>query len=457
MNSQSVRNPSLNFRRRDLLRGLGAGAVLLSPFESRRRALAQTTVAGPGNFFFFFTANGFVRSRFGSDGNDAAFTLRPASAPLEPWKDQITFLRGLSNKSQHERGLFHFNITRLLTCMTGMSQHVGYGPSIDQVIATLIDRPALNLITYWPRQQNQFTMMTWKKYGISAPHINDSRAAYKAVFGAATPTGTSAELEATLARKRSLMDLVLEDITMYRSRVPTADRGRLDTHLESMRQLEKQITAMPSAPMPKACDAKKADVSSTYEPPKDGTVGAYDIAAFEAHNAVQMDLAVTAMACGLRNSITFMNQGGGGGLNPLGGEGEASDHHQVSHGFASATVWSNIDHYYSKRFGMLLGKLRDQGILDRTAVVWGSEITEAHMQNNQTFAVAGGKDLGLKLRKSIALPFSGDEGGGPAVARNASNASLSDLWVTIQRACGVKSDSFGHDSNGPLSQLWSPP
>ncbi|MDX2024698.1 MAG: DUF1552 domain-containing protein [Deltaproteobacteria bacterium] len=445
-------------RRRDLLAGLGSATLILSPFVRKMRAQAAG-VQSPGNFFFFFTSNGFVRSDFGSRGQGDAFTLLPSLSPLEPIKDQITVLRGLSNKSAHERGQFHFNISRLLTCVSGDSPFIGYGPSLDYVIAGLTPNPPLNLITYWPRVPNMFTVLTWRGKGLRLPHINDSREAYKLVFGGLAPSGSNAEVEDALAREKSLLDFVKADITAFKSRLPASAKADADNMFETIRNLETKLTK----PMMNAaaCNAQVLGKARTTVPPPDASAGTYDKAAFEQHNTLQMDFAVATMACGMRNAVTFMNQGGGGGLNPLKGVGKADDHHEVSHGETSPGVaplveWKAIDKYYAERFRLLLEKLKTAGILDDTVVVWGSEIAEAHSQNNQTFVVAGGAKRGIAHRRTFEFPFAGNEMGGPAAGRDARNASLADLWVSVQKACGVNSDVFGQDSQGGISGLWKP-
>ena len=445
-------------KRRDLLAGLGAASLILSPFVRKMRARAAG-VQAPGNFFFFFTGNGFVRSDFGSRGQGDDFTLLPSLSPLEPVKDQISVLRGLSNKSANERGQFHFNITRLLTCVGGEGPFVGYGPSLDYVIAGLTPNPPLNLITYWPRVPNMFTGLTWRGFGKRLPHINDSREAYKVVFGDLAPTGTSAEIEDALAREKSLLDFVKADITAFKSRLPSSAKADADNMFETIRSLEVRLTK----PMANraACDEQALGKARTTTPPADASAGTYDKAAFEQHNTVQMDLAVATMACGMRNAVTFMNQGGGGGLNPLSGVGKADDHHEVGHGetspgVAALTEWKAIDKYYAGRFRLLLDKLKTVGILDDTVVVWGSEIAEAHSQNNQTFIVAGGAKRGIAHKRTFDFPFVGNEMGGPAAGRNPRNASLSDLWVSVQKACGVNSEVFGQDSQGGIPGLFKP-
>jgi len=76
--------------RRHLLRGLGAGTVLLAPFLKYRSAWAQP--AQSGNLLIFYTPNGHLRAQFGAAGADAGAGLNflPSLAPLQPFVNDVT-------------------------------------------------------------------------------------------------------------------------------------------------------------------------------------------------------------------------------------------------------------------------------------------------------------------------------------------------------------------------------
>ena len=78
--------------RRRLLRGLGAGTILFSPFVRNRLADA----APRGNFLFIATPNGFVRSKFGGEGSGSNWSFKPSLAPLDPFKQDVALIRALA-------------------------------------------------------------------------------------------------------------------------------------------------------------------------------------------------------------------------------------------------------------------------------------------------------------------------------------------------------------------------
>src|SRR3954452_8887944 len=82
------------FSRRSALRGLGAGAVLMSSVLRSVRVEAATAAANL-RMMFFFHANG-SHYAWTPAGMGEAFTLSQHLAPLEPVKRDIVILRNLT-------------------------------------------------------------------------------------------------------------------------------------------------------------------------------------------------------------------------------------------------------------------------------------------------------------------------------------------------------------------------
>ncbi len=447
-------------RRRDLLLGLGAGAAFLTPFYRRTQAWAQGK-PGVGNFIMFYTPNGFARSEFGSDGNDAGFKFRGGMAKAEPMRQYISVVRGLSNKAQTNTNPFHDQFSRFLTGISGQQSVVqtGYGPSLDQSVSDLAGNRPLTLKVYWSRYTNggTYQYVAWKMSGYANRLENDPRKAYKDVFGVFMPQGgDNGASERLIAQQKSMLDFLKEDINLFKGRLRAADRTRLDLHLDAIRDYEGKLAATPSVgggAAAKVCSMDRAKSAETTPPPDDS--GPYDVAKFVAHGNIQASLMAAAIGCGARNAGLIMWQGSAGGINPNGMSGPAGDHHLVSHGDGGRSTWVQIDNWYAGRFASYLKELQDVGVLDDTAVVWGSDIAESHSHNNCTFVVGGGKNLGLKPMKTANFPFNGNEGGGRSAARASNNRSHTDLWTTIYKACGGKTN-FGEDVTGPINEIWSP-
>lgn len=452
------RSNSSPFSRRNLLRGVGAGAFLLAPFARTQVSTAAANAAG--NLLVFFTPNGFDRGKFGATSPGSGYSFLPSLAGLTADRADITVIKGLCNKSASDKSS-HEDCVKILTCVTGSDLFRGYGPSIDHVVAGHHGgRPLTLAVENFNDEPNWQTKISWVSDNAFDPHVKSTRAVFDTVFGSFTPPSgapPAAEPKAPIpihAQNKSVLDFVRQDISLFKSRLSAADRAKLDLHLESLREVEKRVAAAGgtgTVPSTALCSLENLQ-SRAY----DGG-GSDAIASLQSQGETMVDLVSTAFACGLKRASTLFWQPASAGINPNGGGG---NHHQVTHYEApnSGEQRPKIDSWYAERFKYTLDALRSRGVLDSTVVVWASEISEEHDQNNFVMLVAGGKSLGVKLGQYIEYPFHGDEGGHVGTGRDSKNRSQADLWVSVQKALGIPSDTFGDPeySSGGLSELWSP-
>ncbi len=426
----------MTFRRRDLLRGLGAGATLLLPFA---REVSAAEAPSAGRFAFFFTPNGHYRKLFGADGAGTSFTFRPSLAALEPHKKDVTVISGLCLKSTSLKSS-HEEIVRLLVCVTGdPGQSRAYGPSLDYVIAKQFGERPLTLAADPQRADPTWnTKLSFSGNDAVNAHVKDPQAVFKDLFGSLVPSQSPAQLQEAWAREKSLLDFVKEDLSLFSGRLGGADKAKLDLHLDAVRQIERDVVARQTLQASPACTNQIGKLALGEPPPADQVLLLRQQARF------MIDLVAVAFACGMRRAATLLMQGASAGVN-VSGFGIAGDHHEVSHYQVAKSTeqWPVIDAWYAEQFAYFVGRLRELGALDRTVLVWGTEISEEHNQNNMTYLVAGGGALGIKTGRHLALPFVGKESGLSEVGKDPRNASLADLWVTVQRACGVDRTTFG--------------
>jgi hypothetical protein len=121
--------------------------------------------------------------------------------------------------------------------------------------------------------------------------------------------------------------------------------------------------------------------------------------------------------------------------------------------------WETIDRFYVDRFKYAIEALEARGVLDDTILVWVSEISEQHNQNNFNNIIAGGRNLGIVTGQYVLYPFAGgEENLGAPVGQDTRNRSFADLWVTFQQAFGMGSESFGDPqwSFGALPEIRRP-
>jgi hypothetical protein len=414
------------FGRRGLLRGLGAGAALLSPFLKSLDAFAQGKP--PPNLLVYFTPNGHVRASFNATGSGSSFTLGPSLSALEAFKPKLTVFKDLDNLGQSDKHS-HEDLVRVLTAKTGSDMYRGYGPSIDWTVAQQFGGRPLTVSSMWPQSPNWQTKLSWKQDNVYDPHIDDASVVYKQLFGSFVPAGTT-NTDALIAQQRSVLDFVLEDLNQLRPRLSATDRVKLENHADAIRILESKL--LQSAPPTPSCDvaAVKAKVDA-------GAGSGTEAERLQRAIELKVDLLATGFACGLTRAGSLLCQASTAGINMITG---SPNHHDISHdgvfnlgNSASARdTWQKIDSWYAARFAYVLEKLSSLGILDNTIVLWVTEICESHDQNGFVVPVAGGSGLGLQH--------------GSAQGSN----SLSNLFVSIQQACSVPSSTFGVGSTGGI-------
>jgi hypothetical protein len=480
----SRRSSTLRFSRRDLLRGLGAGTVLLSPFVYQRASMAQAAPAG--NLLIFFTPNGHKRSLAVSGKNTVCFdattasggtgidmTLGKSMLPLQPFQSDIAVIKGLNLKSPTFIAS-HQDICRVTTCQgmpgqeTDKGQFIGYGPSIDQSVGIALNqRPLVCAVDPYRDQPHWRTFLCWRSSGVNEPFVKSFSSAFTDLFGgltgqAATPDQTAAIARAR-ARNQSLLDFVKGDISTFRTRINSNDRAHLDGYLDSLHTVEQKVTQTTAVPgtcstaplQPELMGMPAMAPKQNDDKSPDGVVDQ-----MQARGQLWMDMIATAFACGTRRVAVIQWQGASEGYD-VGNNTGSPSHHSVSHyqfGQSSGDRWVAIDTWYATQFAYQLAALKKLNVLDKTVIAWVSEITEGHNQLNMVTVVAGGQALGMKMGQYIKYPLVGNEidgTGSIAIAQNPANKSLSDLWVTCQRAMGINSMSFGDPkySTGPLTEL----
>lgn len=438
-------NP-INISRRNLLRGIGAGSVLLLPFMQTRRLAAAP--GSTGNLLIFFTPNGQYRSKFGATGTSDSYDFKESLWTLDSFKSQVSVVQGLCNKSCTDKAS-HEDITRTLTCKTGSDMYKGYGVSIDHKIGNFLDsRPLTLAVEPFRADPNWQTKLSWIADGANDPHVSDPKKVFNEVFANVVPSGSTAEVEDVHARDRSVLDFVKSDISLFKTRLSADDKAKLDLHMEAVRQLEKKLTPQ-SVNGSASCDVEGPKAWTEAPVPSDA------IEKLKQQGELMTDLIAMSFACGLRRVATLQWQEASAGANPAqGGE----NHHKVSHYEApnSSEQWPKIDAWYADRFRYALEQFEALGILDNSPIVWASEISEQHNQNNYVNVVAGGGAVGIKTGRYIKYDFHGSEGDKGPAARDSRNKSFADLWVTMQKAMGMNDDTFGDPefNQGALPELY---
>jgi hypothetical protein len=461
------RNP-LRFTRRNLLRGsLAATAVF--PLLDARRAEGQN--AAPTRLIVVATPNGTRNSLFWPTGSETDFQLNQFTAPLEPYKSKLTFLKGIRLNdslqngalggtlgSEHARGTGGMLTARPLNAgnefesFGNTTSGWGSGQSIDQYLAEALAPPttfkSLQLGVH-VRDTEVRARISYSASNQPIPPREDPRAVFETLFGAAAmpsmpsmPGASNPALERLWAQRKSVFDLTRAETTRVQQLLGADDRDKLNAHLEAMRKVEARLVGTPGAPTP----------TTTCSPP---TMTDVDLTVDDQYlqaGQLQMDLAAAALACDQTRIITLQwSYAESEHLFQF--LGHSGSHHVISHDFAQSgtnfEAYNAIQTWYAEQLAYLLGKLDsyqegDRTLLDNTLVLWASEIGEStqHDLTLMPYVLAG--SAGGKIATGRVLDFSDN--------RRDNNQML----VSIAHALGAADlTSFGDESGatGPLPGL----
>ncbi|MCA9673983.1 MAG: DUF1552 domain-containing protein, partial [Myxococcales bacterium] len=393
---------------------------------SRPAAAAPATTAR--RLIVFFNPNGTVPARWRPSGSGGSFSF-PAGSVLEPlsaWRDRMVVIGGLEfkNATNHEGGM-----AAMLT--GGGSGGDNGGRSIDQYVAAAIGGTTRLRSLEVGVQTSAWggsvqTRMSYAGPGQYVPPDDNPRSVFTRLYGDAAPGGA----DAAAARRQSVIDAVRGDLDGLRGRLGAEEARKLDVHLESLRELERSVGGA-------TCGGGVA--------PAD--VPIYDNDRFPAIGRTQMDLLVAALACGATNvaSIQWAHTVAPQVFHWL---DQTEGHHGLSHmsddNAAGVDQFIAAERWFAEQFAYLLGRLDatadpDGGtLLDSTLVLWCKEMGDSrlHVCTDVPMVIAGaGFQTGRYLQ--------------------AGGASHAQMLVSIARALGVQTASFGDPSHGtgPLAGL----
>ena len=441
--------------RRSFLGALGGAAAalpFLRSFEVSADAPAQTKlliIGGPngqlvgpngGN-----PGGGYAGWRpAGLAGTDSPLpaSLPDVLSPLDAHVDRLLFLEGvagLPTQGGHTQSASLLT-GRLLRPTPGGDDNdfVGSGISIDEHLANELDtrvlRTAFKIEGFAPGESR------WMFDADGNPLYPDQNPvdAYERVFGEGLDTSAA---QALLARRTSVLDVAARDLQALRSRVPSADRARLDAHLEAVFELEQDLVE--TASLQCATPAVPADYP------------ALDDESFPRVVADHTEIVVQALSCGWGRIATLQLGNFGGGYVPnwpdLGIE-TTYKCHSIAHAFqgidgagseglSQATAVGlglQLERIFSRVVADVLDRLAEvpdidgRPMLDNTLVLVVRPHGINHDDNHLLWMVAGGD--GVNVRGGRFLQVGDGE----------SNKRLfNDVLVGVGRSMGVAMDAFG--------------
>jgi hypothetical protein len=436
--------------RRQLLAS-AAAAGLLAPFMKVRTARAAGA-PGKCKAMFVYVPDGCIPSKWHPSGSEKSFTLPEMTAPLAAVQEHLVFLKGLdmyAGGSTHEGG-----IRKVLTGAGDLSLDVFLGQTLNKTDA--LPHASIQLGTA-VNFENGSGGMSFIGANQEVKPDDDPINAFTRIFGAApgkTPPSSGGGSTETpeLRRRRSILDLALGDLNRVRSRLGAVEKAKLDTHLDSFREVERRTQAPPAA-----CSLGTFDLRGYANNANDFYPKTFHKEQnFQTVGEMQMDIAALAMSCKLTRVTSLMWS------HPVSpthvtASGATIGNHDASHygspDSGTAAQFIQLKRWFMDRFVYLINRLKatpdpDGGtLLDNTMVFLCSELGDSnnHDHKNMPFVVAGG--AAGQLRGGRFLDYTGQV--------NGQNQPHTKLLVSIANAMGVNVTEFGYTGHGtgPLPGL----
>ena len=443
-----------NLARRDLLKGLGAGAACL-PLLRATKSYAQVTSPG-ARFMVLQMSEGLRMAAWKpSPGSLAGQTLPFASAAFEAHKMDMVFMSGLSGGGGGGHGSYGCVYSGLGS--TGGGQYKEpTGKSVDQVVAAALSktpssRPSLALHVQLERAPRSTTSpggsrCFWAGAGQPINPIGDPYAVYKEIFAggemaAPTNNGNMEDVKRLLAQKKSVLDYIGTSLEDFKSRLGTEDRESIGAHFQSIRELEGQLSAAP------------VDSGKCGGAPEGAMIDINDGASYPRILKAHLGLMVAALKCGVTKVATLQTgDSSGNNINFafVPGIPERSKNNYKSpfrnwHDLGHNPVMDGVDHkrivdkWYFERWAEMFAQMKaipENGgtMFDNTLILIGNHVEDGGNHNSGAIPwMLAGKGAGAKLNFGTHVA-----GGGGIKAANAA----------ICTALGIAGQPFGAPLGG---------
>lgn len=433
----------MNTTRRNFIRRLGISAAA-APFVAGLPSL-RGEIKSPRKqrLIIMFSPNGIVPPNFWPEEEGENFALKRILAPLEPWKNQLLVLKGISNKVRGDGDSHMRGMSCLLTGIElfpgniqgGSDTPAGWasGISIDQ-----------ELKNFFQSKEETRTRFGSLEFGVAVPHRADpwTRMSYagpnKPVAPVDDPYQMFEKLYGRMKDKdslKSILDDVREDFRTISARVSSQDKRMLDEHLAFVREMEKELQSNQQ----ESLDHKVPEVEQ-------GVLNENDN--IPRLSRMQIELLVNSFINDHARVATlqFTNSVGNAHMKWLGiNEG----HHTLSHdpdlNDVSQEKLTKINEWFCGELAYLTRKLAENPepgaegtLLDNTLIVWTNELGKgnSHTLDNIPFVLLG-NGCGFKMGRSLKFE----------------KAAHNRLWISIAHAMGHQISSFGNPKlceGGPL-------
>jgi hypothetical protein len=438
--------------RRTVLKGLGV-AVALPALEAMTPALALAAGAqraSPRRLAFVYVPNGVHGPDWLPRTLGAGFDFPATLQPLQPFRDQVNVLSGLTldkarpngdGPGDHARAMAAFLTGTQPVKTSGANIRVGI--SVDQVAAQRVGRttrfPSLEIGCEGGRSAGNCdsgyscaysSNLSWRSATTPNPKEVNPRLVFERLF-AGTDRHEAASSQARRERYNlSILDFVMEDAQRLQGRLGANDNRRLDEYLTSIREIETRLARSSREAGQTTAMARPAGIPSDYG----------------AHIRLMTDLLVLAFQGDVTRVATFVyaNEGSNRNYRLI---NVPDGHHDLSHHQGNREKQakiSRINRFHMTQFAHLLGRLQairegEGTLLDNCMIVYGSGNGDGNRHNHD----------------ELPILLAGRGGGtitGGRHLRYPRETPLTNLYLSLLDRMGASVSSLG-DSTGRLQNL----
>ena len=442
--------------RRTLLRGMGV-AVALPALDAMIPACVRAAGKAPVRAAFVYVPNGMTMADWTPKGAGRNYELTstygdPILKNFMPYRDDMLVLTGLMDHNgnalgdgggDHARagGSFLTGVHPAHT--SGKDIHVGI--SVDQVAAKGVGS-ATRFASLELGCEDSRTVgncdsgyscaytnsLSWIGASTPNPPETNPRAVFARLFGGEDITLSPEVRAKRLADRKSILDMVNNDIHQLMPTLGGADKRKMDEYLTAVREVEMRIQS--------AEKEKRLEVTPDFEAP---TGVPYE---YGAYVKVMLDMAALAFQTDLTRVITIVF-GREGSLRPYNEIGIPDGHHPISHHGNRPELLSKltqINSFHTKLFGEFVGKLKathdgDGTLLDHSMLLYGSGLSDSnrHLHENLPIALFGKGDGSIATGRHVVYD---------------KPTPMTNLYLSMLDKMNVRAEAIG-DSTGRVQQL----
>ena len=368
-------------------------------------------------------------------------SFNKSSAPFEPLKDDVTYLRGLDHAGGWSLG-GHSSGDVFATGADMSEREKTNNISIDQVAANAHgDQTRYSSLVLGTEggtgSYGACKTLSHRGPGRPIPSLNKPQEIFSGMFTPYAGKGVE-DVRAGLKREASILDLMMDQSSSLKNRLGHEDQAKMAEYLDSIRALEQRVertSQWTHEALPKV-DTKGLNLEVSHKDPQEYIRCMYDLVylAFQTDSTRYATLMLESehsSSSEMWNYATYV----------LGYKGAT---HDIAHK-RPADYSGQWDRWRAEQHAYFLQRLRDTpegdgNMLDRTVVLWGSAHPHAsHSTRNYPIHLAGGNKLGLK--HGNLQSFEGKN-----------KVPLANLFVSMLNAVDVPVKKFA-DSTGPMTEI----